>query len=225
MPGVAKADMSMLGLFLHADLVIQIIMVGLILASLWSWTIIFYKIFKMRELTRCADVFEEAFWSGGSLDDLYQRVLKGRKDPMSEIFCSAMQEWQRSASKSNRSTLVERIDRVMTTTLNRRLLEIERHMGFLASLGANAVIIGLFGTVVGIMISFGPIAAQSSATLATVAPAISEALFATAIGLVAAIPASIAYNKISTDIGNYLIRLENFVSDFGSIVARQLEER
>ncbi len=219
-----KPDMSMWGLFIHADFVIQLVMVGLVFASIWSWTIIFYKVMRMRMVNRTSNYFEESFWSGGSLDELYKRLQNKSTDPMSSIFCAAMAEWQRSLHKTNRATLLQRIERVMQTTLNKELHELEKHTGFLASLGANSVIIGLFGTVLGIMNSFGPIAAQGSATLATVAPAISEALFATAIGLVAAIPASIAYNKISSDINNYTVRLESFVSEFSSIISRQLED-
>ena len=225
-----SVDFSMWSLFWNADWVIKGVMIGLLLASVWSWTIIVHKLIKIRSLNRLADQFEESFWSGGALDELYHRTSKRILDPMSAIFCAAMREWQRSVSKAKtseigRGTVEQRIDRVMNHTLNQELQEVERHTGFLASLGSNAVIIGLFGTVLGIMNSFEPIAAQQNATLATVAPGIAEALFATAIGLIAAIPAAIAYNKITTDINHYANRLDGFVSEFGAIISRQLEDQ
>jgi biopolymer transport protein TolQ len=222
-------DLSFWNLFWSASWVIQLVMIGLIVASLWSWTIIVHKVIRLRLLNQMANQFEELFWSGGALDELYNRLHKKITDPLSAIFCSAMREWQRSMTKVKTSemqgTLEQRIERVMHNTLNREIQEVESHMGFLASLGSNAVIIGLFGTVLGIINSFEPIATQQNATLATVAPGIAEALFATAIGLVAAIPAAIAYNKISSDIYRYSQRLEGFVNEFGAIISRQLEEQ
>ena len=234
-PVSKSSSFSMWELFWNADLIIQLVMVGLLIASIWSWAIIFHKIVKLRRLNNQADQFEESFWSGGALDDLYNRLQKLTLDPMGSIFCAAMKEWHRSFSKgftktgptkalSARGTVEQRIERVMELTLNREMDSIESHMGFLASLGSNAVIIGLFGTVLGIMNSFEPIASQQNATLATVAPGIAEALLATAIGLVAAIPAAIAYNKLTTDINRYANRLDGFVNEFGSIISRQLEE-
>ncbi len=225
----AASHLSMWDLFWNASWVIQLVMVGLIVASVWSWAIIAHKILRLRSLNQWADQFEELFWSGGALDTLYHKLHASVSDPMSAIFCAAMREWQRSATKIRstemRGTLEQRIERVMHTTLNREIQDIESHMGFLASLGSNAVIVGLFGTVIGIINSFEPIASQQNATLATVAPGIAEALFATAIGLVAAIPAAIAYNKLSSDIQRYAQRLDGFVSEFGSIVSRQLEDQ
>jgi biopolymer transport protein TolQ len=226
----AASGFSMWELFSNADWVIQLVIVGLLVASIWSWAIIVHKVVKLRRLNTKADKFEESFWSGGALDDLYRRLQKNAFDPMPRIFCAAMKEWNRSFSKGigkgveARGTLEQRIERVMELTLNREINDIESHMGFLASLGSNAVIVGLFGTVLGIMNSFEPIASQQNATLATVAPGIAEALFATAIGLVAAIPAAIAYNKLTTDINRYANRLDGFVSEFGAIISRQLEE-
>lgn len=224
------ANLSMWDLFWGADFVIQLVMLGLIAASIWSWTIIFYKVVRLRRLNSLADQFEESFWSGGGLDELHTRLNNNYTDPMAAIFCAAMREWQRSMSKGIarvnelRGTLEQRIERVMQLTLNREMDLLERHMGFLASLGTNAVIVGLFGTVLGIMNSFESIAAQQNTNLAVVAPGIAEALFATAIGLVAAIPAAIAYNKISSDLNRYANRLDGFVSEFGAIISRQLEE-
>ena len=228
-PQVAK-HLSMWDLFWGADIIIKLVMAGLIVASVWSWTIIFHKVIRMHRLSGLADQFEEAFWSGGPLDELFNRLQNRYTDPMSAVFCAAMREWRRSISKGYtkaagmRGTLEQRIERVMHVTIGREMDQLERHMGFLASLGANAVIIGLFGTVLGIMNAFENIATMQNTNLAVVAPGISEALFATAIGLIAAIPAAIAYNKLSSDLNRYANRLDAFVSEFSSIISRQLEE-
>ncbi len=228
-PHIAK-HLSMWDMFWGADIVIKLVMVGLMVASVWSWTIIFHKVIRMHRLNNLADQFEEAFWSGGPLDELFNRLQNRYTDPMSAVFCAAMREWRRSMSKGYtkaanlRGTLEQRIERVMQVTVGREMDQLERHMGFLASLGANAVIVGLFGTVLGIMNSFENIAAMQNTNLAVVAPGIAEALFATAIGLIAAIPAAIAYNKLSSDFNRYGNRLDAFVSEFSSIISRQLEE-
>ena len=229
--GSVAHDLTVWGLFLQADIVVKIVMILLLFASVWSWAIIFEKILKMRRLRNLAETFEEAFWSGGSLDDLYDRIDKRPPDPMSSLFVSAMREWRRSSSKGggvsdqNRISLQQRIERVMDISLGREMERLERHMIFLASVGASAPFIGLFGTVWGIMNAFTSIAASKNTSLAVVAPGIAEALFATALGLVAAIPAVIAYNKISTDLGRYAGRLEAFAGEFGAILSRQLEEK
>ena len=228
--GSASYDLTIWGLFLQADIVVKAVIVVLIIASFWTWTIIFDKVFRLRRLRRRADQFEEAFWSGGSLDDLYDRIDKRPPDPMSAIFVSAMREWRRSTArgttKSGQSmlNLQQRIERVMDITLGREMQRLERQMIFLASVGSSAPFIGLFGTVWGIMNAFSSIAAAKNTTLAVVAPGIAEALFATALGLVAAIPAVIAFNKISTDLGRYTGRLEAFAGEFTAILSRQLEE-
>src|SRR6185437_2390837 len=152
-------------------------------------------------------------------------------DPMSAIFASAMREWRRSAAKgltgaaNLRASLQDRIERVMAVTLGREMDRLERFMAYLATVGSTAPFVGLFGTVWGIMNSFQSIAAAKNTSLAVVAPGIAEALFATALGLVAAIPAVIAYNKLSTDFGRYAGRLEAFASEFGAILSRQLDEK
>lgn len=229
--GSVAHDLTVWGLFLQADIVVKIVMIMLLVASVWSWAIIFEKTLKMRRLRSLAEQFEEAFWSGGSLDDLYDRIDKRPPDPMSSLFVSAMREWRRSSAKGlgvsdqNRVSLQQRIERVMDISLGREMERLERHMIFLASVGASAPFIGLFGTVWGIMNAFTSIAASKNTSLAVVAPGIAEALFATALGLVAAIPAVIAYNKISTDLGRYGGRLEAFAGEFGAILSRQLEEK
>ena len=225
--GSAVTDLSIWGLFLQADFIIQLVMVLLILASFWCWAIIFDKWRRIRRLSNEARQFEEMFWSGGSLDDLYDRIGTRPNDPMSAIFVAAMREWRRSASQSavdeHTAVLTSRIDRVMDITLGREMAHLERYMIFLASVGSTAPFVGLFGTVWGIMNSFQAIALTKNTSLAVVAPGIAEALFATALGLVAAIPAVVAYNKLSNDIGRYAGRLEAFSGEFGAILSRRSE--
>lgn len=227
--GSVVHDMSIWGLFMQADFIVKAVMIGLVLASFWCWAIIFEKIMRMRRLRRQASQFEESFWSGGSLDDLFDRIGSRPVDPMSAVFSSAMREWRRSTSRGGKDgdphhSLSERIDRVMQITLNRELEQLERYMTFLASVGSTAPFVGLFGTVWGIMNSFAAIAISKNTSLAVVAPGIAEALFATALGLVAAIPAVVAYNKLSTDINRYAGRLEAFSGEFGTILSRQSED-
>lgn len=227
--GSVAHDMSMWGLFMQADLVVKTIMIMLILASFWCWAIIFEKLLRLRRLWSQAEEFEEAFWSGGSLEDLYDRIDNRPSNPMASIFTAAMREWRRSASKglsdiASKAGLAQRIERVMHVTLGREMDGLERNMTFLASVGSTAPFIGLLGTVWGIMNSFQAIAVSKDTSLAVVAPGIAEALFATALGLVAAIPAVVAYNKISTDLGRYAARLESFSNEFSAILSRQFEE-
>lgn len=227
--GSVVHDMSIWGLFMQADFIVKAVMIGLVLASFWCWAIIFEKVMRMRRLRRQASQFEESFWSGGSLDDLFDRIGSRPVDPMSAVFSSAMREWRRSTSRGGKDgdphhSLSERIDRVMQITLNRELEQLERYMTFLASVGSTAPFVGLFGTVWGIMNSFAAIAISKNTSLAVVAPGIAEALFATALGLVAAIPAVVAYNKLSTDINRYAGRLEAFAGEFGTILSRQGED-
>lgn len=227
--GSVAHDMSMWGLFLQADLVVKTIMIMLVMASFWCWAIIFEKLLRLRRLWSQAEEFEEAFWSGGSLEDLYDRIDNRPSNPMASIFTAAMREWRRSASKglsdiASKASLAQRIERVMHVTLGREMDGLERNMTFLASVGSTAPFIGLLGTVWGIMNSFQAIALSKDTSLAVVAPGIAEALFATALGLVAAIPAVVAYNKISTDLGRYAARLESFSNEFSAILSRQFEE-
>ncbi|HEX9461498.1 MAG TPA: protein TolQ [Alphaproteobacteria bacterium] len=224
-------DLTVVGLFLHADWIVKAVLLLLLLASIWSWAIIIEKIFRLRKLDGQASDFEDLFWSGGALEDLYDRVGVQPQDPMSAMFGAAMREWRRSAARGTatatqmRAGLQQRIERVMYVTLGREMDRLERYMTFLASVGSTAPFIGLFGTVWGIMNSFHAIGASKNTSLAVVAPGISEALFATALGLVAAIPAVIAYNKLSSDLTRYAGRLEAFAGEFGAILSRQLEER
>jgi len=221
-------DLSIFSLFLQADIVVKIVMILLILASIWTWAIIFEKSMRFRRIRRLASKFEDAFWSGGSLEDLYGRIGQYPADPMSSVFSSAMREWERSAARASASSalgLQQRIERVMQLTMNREIDKLERYLPFLASVGSAAPFVGLFGTVWGIMNSFASIAATNQTSLAVVAPGIAEALFATALGLVAAIPATLAYNKLSADLGRYAGRVESFAGEFGAIISRQLDDR
>ena len=226
--GSLDRDLSMWGLFFEADPVVKVVMLVLILASFWCWAVIFDKSFRMRRLTAQANRFEESFWSGSSLDDLYDRIGARPTDPMSAIFTAAMRELRQSSTRGlagddGLTGLARRIDRAMEVTLGREMQHLERYMTFLASVGSTAPFIGLFGTVWGIMNSFQAIAVTKNTSLAVVAPGIAEALFATALGLVAAIPAVVAYNKLTTDIGRYAARLEAFAAEFGSILSRRYE--
>ncbi|MGB0576607.1 MAG: protein TolQ [Alphaproteobacteria bacterium] len=227
--GSVAHDLSVWGLFFQADIIVKLVMIILVLASFWCWAIIFEKLIRMQRLAAQAEEFEEAFWSGGSLEDLYDRIDNRPKEPMSSVFTAAMREWRRSASKglsetSQKASLAQRIERVMHVTMGREIEGLERNMSFLATVGSTAPFIGLFGTVWGIMNSFQAIAQSKDTSLAVVAPGIAEALFATALGLVAAIPAVVAYNKLSTDLGRYAARLEAFCNEFSSILSRQFEE-
>lgn len=224
---VGAMDFSVWSLFLRADWVVKAVMVMLLLASVWCWAIIFEKWVGLRRLNSRADEFEQDFWSGNSLEKLYDRIGKAPADPMSAVFVAAMREWRRAASKGQSTTsanLSERIDRVMQITLAREMDRVERYLTFLSSTGSTAPFVGLFGTVWGIMNSFQSIAVSKNTSLVVVAPGISEALFATALGLLAAIPAVLAYNKISRDIDRYSGRLETFAGEFSAIISRQMED-
>jgi len=225
----AELDFSMIALFLRADLVVKSVIIILLLSSVWCWAIIFDKWFGMRRLNKRSDVFEQKFWSGGSLDDLYDQISANPRDSMSAVFVAAMREWRRSpGSTSSGGTanigLADRIDRVMQITLAREMDRAERYMTFLATTGSTAPFIGLFGTVWGIMNSFQSIAVTKNTSLAVVAPGIAEALFATALGLLAAIPAVVAYNKLTRDLDRYAGRLESFAGEFAAILSREMDQ-
>ena len=204
---IAATDFSLWGLFLKADLLVKAVMLVLVGASFWCWAIIFEKGIRFRRLRAQADAFEDSFWSGGSLEELFDKIGTRPDHPMELLFVSAMREWRRSTSKGLvgedflRAGIKDRIVQVMHITLTREIERLERYMGFLATVGSTAPFVGLFGTVWGIMNSFQAIALTKNTNLAVVAPGIAEALFATALGLIAAIPAVVAYNKFSTDSG------------------------
>jgi len=228
--GPEVSGISVVSLFLRADPIVKIVFVVLVLASLWSWTIIINKWLALGSLRRRADKFEKTFWSGLSLDELYQQFAQRPDHPFAAVFTSALREWRRAFEAGPpREGLVggvkDRIDKAMNVTIQRETDGIERQLGFLATVGATAPFIGLFGTVWGIMNSFSAIAARHDTTLAVVAPGIAEALFATAMGLLAAIPAVIFYNKFVNEIGRYTGRLEGFADEFSAILSRQLDEK
>jgi biopolymer transport protein TolQ len=222
--GQAAHDLSLWGLFLQADWVVKAVMIGLLLASIWVWAVVFEKVVAMRRVNKAADGFEDRFWSGGSLDELYSREGEQPTHPLAAVFGAAMREWRRSAGGANvLGGAKERVERAMGVTIGREMERLERWMVFLASVGSVGPFVGLFGTVWGIMNSFSAIAGMQNTNLAVVAPGIAEALFATAIGLVAAIPAVLAYNKINTDLARFAARLEGFATEFGAILSRQTE--
>ena len=230
--GGAGGDLSVWALIQQADVIVKIVMAILILASIWCWAIIFEKSIRLRRLRNDAERFEESFWSGGALDDLYERIGSRPGHPMELIFTVAMREWNLATSRGRspreedgRSGLQQRIDRVMRVAMNREIESIEKHLGFLATVGSTAPFVGLFGTVWGIMNSFQSIALTKNTSLAVVAPGIAEALLATALGLVAAIPAVVAYNKLTNDLNRYAGRLEIFADEFSTLMSRQLSER
>lgn len=217
-------DVSLWGLLTGADWVVQAVMVVLLGASVWCWAIVIDKIRRLRVLERQADAFEDAFWSGGSMDRLYDQLGSFPAEPFAMVFSSAMREWRRSSPKAAGASIQQRVERVMQLTVERQLERLEKRVGFLASTGSTAPFVGLFGTVWGIMHSFQSITASRNTSLVVVAPAIAEALLATAVGLVAAIPAVVAYNALSSRIQRYGNRLHSFATEFGSILLRQMDE-
>ena len=223
----AAGDVTLLGLFLQAGLIVKLVMIGLLTASIWTWAIIIDKVFLYARTRKQLDRFEEVFWSGRSLEDLYRSLSDRTPTGMGALFVSAMREWKKSFERGASSPmgLQARIEKVMDVSLARELDRLERRLGFLASVGSVAVYVGLFGTVVGIMTSFQAIAGSKSTNLAVVAPGIAEALLATAIGLLAAIPALVAYNKLSNDVAKIAARLEGFADEFSAILSRQIDER
>ena len=226
---VTSHDLSIWGLFLAADMVVKAVMLMLVLASIWSWAIIFEKLKSIRNEYRLADDFEDEFWSGGAIDRLYDDLGAEPDGMMPRVFSAAMREWRRTgargASEKNSVSINQRIDRTMAVAISKEISLMEKGMTFLASVGSVAPFVGLFGTVWGIMNSFQSIAQSKNTSLAVVAPGIAEALFATALGLAAAIPAVVAYNRFSSQIESLASRLETFSGEFSTILSRQLDER
>ena len=227
----AALDVSFWGLIIEADFVVKIVMIILLIASIWSWAIIIDKSRKFIRLKKQANIFESAFWSGDSLEELYEKQTNSPEHPLASVFVAGMYEWTRVNDKNTLSNekiqagLQDRIHQVMHVAVTRELENIEKNIGFLATVGSTAPFIGLFGTVWGIMNSFQSIAVSKDTSLAVVAPGIAEALLATALGLVAAIPAVIAYNKLSNNLNTYALRLQNFASEFEALLSRHLSEQ
>jgi len=220
-------DISFLALFWQAHIVVKIVMIGLIAASVWCWAIILDKAMLMGRTKRQMNRFETVFWSGQSLEELYGTLHHRTNHSMAALFVAAMREWKRSheGARPAIGSLQQRIDRVMDVTIQREAERLENRLLILATVGSAAPFIGLFGTVWGIMTAFQAIAASDSTNLAVVAPGIAEALFATALGLLAAIPAVIAYNKFASDVGKAVGRMEGFADEFSAILSRQIDER
>jgi biopolymer transport protein TolQ len=218
---------AFLELFWQAHIVVKFVMIGLLLASVWSWAIIVEKVFSFRRARHEADRFEQMFWSGQSLDELYSGLSASRTIAMAALFVAAMREWKRSVEANIRALggIQLRVEKVMDVTISREMERLDRRLLFLATVGSTAPFIGLFGTVWGIMTSFQAIAASKNTSLAVVAPGIAEALFATAIGLIAAIPATIFYNKFTSEVNRQAQRLEGFADEFSAILSRQIDER
>ena len=223
-------EVGIWSLILQADLVVRIVMLLLLFLSVVSWSIIFEKLSKLRKLNKQANKFEKTFWSGLNIETIQNNIGASPSHPMEAVFITGMKELNISNSVKLKNTatnqiLEKRIEKVMVSTFNKELDKLEKSVNFLATTGSAAPFIGLFGTVWGIMNSFQSIATAKNTSIAIVAPGIAEALLATAMGLLAAIPAVIAYNKISSDINRYSTRLEIFLSDFNTILSRQISKK
>ena len=222
-------DMSIWGLILEADFVVRLVMLSLLFLSIFSWGIIFEKITKLRKLKKMSKKFEDDFWSGINIEKLHKSIESSPSHPMEAIFVTGMKELTASNSKSinydENVILEKRIEKAMLSTLNREMETLEKNLNFLATTGSSAPFIGLFGTVWGIMNSFQSIATSKNTSLAIVAPGIAEALLATAMGLLAAIPAVMAYNKISSDTNRYYSSLEIFLYDLSNILSRHIHNK
>jgi biopolymer transport protein TolQ len=226
-PDVVPSDLSIFTLFWQAHWIVKTVMIGLLVCSVWVWAIAIDKTILYARTSRAMDGFEKTFWSGQSLEELYRMVSARPNHSMAALFVAAMREWKRSFEGQSRSFagLQMRIDKVMDVTIMREVERLERRLLVLATVGSAGPFVGLFGTVWGIMTSFQSIAASKNTSLAVVAPGIAEALFATAIGLVAAIPATIFYNKFSSEVNKQTQRLEGFADEFSAILSRQIDER
>jgi len=212
-----STDFSLIQLFLRADIVVKSVIIILIAASIFSWALIFEKYRLFKKIHKSTDSFEDKFWKSRSAESFYNTLNNREKDPIANIFQSAMVELIKTKSKSS-SVQTNRVTRVLEISADKEIKLIEKHFTFLATVGSTAPFVGLFGTVWGIMNSFQSIAISRNTSLAIVAPGIAEALFATALGLLAAIPAVVAYNKFNSDSKKYSARIENFSKRFISII-------
>jgi biopolymer transport protein TolQ len=224
---LSSSDLSIFGLFWSAHYIVKAVMVGLLICSIWVWAIAIDKFLLYGRTKRAMNRFEQAFWSGQSLEELYRSLSSRPTHSMAALFVAAMREWKRSFEGPSKSFtgLQMRIEKVMDVTITREVERLERNLLVLATVGSAGPFIGLFGTVWGIMTSFQSIAASKNTSLAVVAPGIAEALFATAIGLIAAIPATIFYNKFISEVNKQAQRLEGFADEFAAILSRQIDER
>ena len=211
----SNTDFSIMSLFIRADIIVKSVIIILIASSIYSWAIIFDKIRMFKKINKSAEDFEEKFWKSKSAETFYNNLPSSINDPMSQLFKTSMQTVIKSRS---RSSLNEKLPAILEINIEKQMTTVDKNFTFLASVGSTAPFIGLFGTVWGIMNSFQSIAISRNTSLAIVAPGIAEALFATALGLLAAIPAVVAYNKFSNDSIKYSQKLENFSKRFLTIV-------
>ena len=220
-----EIDFSFLALFLRATLTVKLVMILLIVASFWSWSIIITKTLAYRKYRAEADVFDRAFWSGEPLDELFDKIGASPDGPAEKVFAAGMMEWRRSHREDGGliAGAQARIDRSMDVAIAKEAEKLNTGMSFVATVGSTAPFVGLFGTVWGIMNAFIEIAQQQSTNLAVVAPGIAEALLATGLGLLAAIPAVVFYNKLSADSDRIISGYEAFADEFATILSRQLD--
>jgi biopolymer transport protein TolQ len=221
-----QQDLSIVQLMLHASFVVQLVVAALLAVSLASWTVIFRKLFGLKRVRALNEGFERDFWSGQNLQDLYAEAAKRAESagPMNRIFASGMREFMKLRERrvADAGALLDGARRAMRASFQRELDTVESHLSFLASVGSVSPYVGLFGTVWGIMHAFTGLANLQQVTLATVAPGIAEALVATAIGLFAAIPAVLAYNRFARDIDRIAIQMETFIEEFSNILQRNI---
>lgn len=237
--GGVMHDMSVVGMFMNADFVVKGVILLLVLASIGCWKIIFEKYVRFRYVNRRMRLFEQSIWSGEPLEDRYEQLKTQADYPLARVFIAGMYEWLTATRKgrkaetkespsntglTSRLGIKERVLQAMESTRNREMHSLEKNLGFLATVGSAAPFIGLFGTVWGIMRSFQSIAMTQNTTLAVVAPGIAEALFATGIGLFAAIPAVIFYNKYANQAADFSERLDSFIDEFDSVLSRELDK-
>jgi len=227
LPVAASVNVSLFTLFWQAHWIVKAVMLGLVVCSVWVWAIAIDKLLLYTRTRKSMDRFEQAFWSGQSIEELYRSLSARPAHAMAALFVAAMREWKRSFEGSSRSVagLQMRVEKVMDVTIAREIERLERRLLVLATVGSAGPFVGLFGTVWGIMTSFQSIAASKNTSLAVVAPGIAEALFATAIGLIAAIPATIFYNKFTSEVNKLALRMEGFADEFAAILSRQIDER
>ena len=220
------AEVTVLGMFMQASLLVKLVMLMLLGASIWSWAIIVNKSIMYARVQRAMDKFEQVFWSGTSLEELYTTLSSRPATGMASLFVAAMREWKRSVQSVGSSFmgLQARIDKVLDVSISREVERLEANLLFLATVASAGPFVGLFGTVWGIMTSFRSIAASKNTSLAVVAPGIAEALLATALGLFAAIPALVAYNKLQGEVAKKQARMEGFADEFSAILSRQIDQ-
>lgn len=225
---ITAADFTLTALFFKATMTVKVVMIILVIASVWSWAIVIDRSIRYRAVRKQTAQFEKAFWSGQMLDEIYERIGDKPRNAAEALFAAGMREWKKSTNATTQGLIAgaqQRVDRAMNVVIARENEKLTKGLGVLASVGATSPFIGLFGTVWGIKHSFEQIAVMQSTNLAVVAPGIAEALVATGLGLLAAIPAVIFYNKLSTDSDRVVGDFENFADEFSMILSRQLERQ